>query len=278
MAFVELDKVSIDLPIFGVDAISLKKTLTKSIVGGLIRLDTGTTVIRALDEVSLTLRDGDRLGIYGPNGAGKSTLLRTLAGVYPPTSGGYRREGTVASFLDPTLGIELDATGYENIHLRGLLMGHNRATMTRILPEIAEFSGLGDFLSMPVRTYSTGMVMRLAFSIVTSVRADILLLDEWLSVGDAEFRERAELRMREIVDNTGILVLATHAPDMIRRECNRVMQLSHGKKVGEKAVPNAATKAVAAPEAVAVPEAAVSPEEVAAPEADPAVLPVQATS
>jgi lipopolysaccharide transport system ATP-binding protein len=245
MALVELDNVSIDLPIFGVDSISLKKTLTKTLTGGLIKLDTGTTVVRALDGVSLQLRDGDRLGIYGHNGAGKSTLLRTLAGVYPPTTGTYRREGVVASFLDPTLGIESDATGYENIHLRGLVMGHNRATMARILPEIAEFSGLGDFLSMPVRTYSTGMVMRLAFSIVTSVRADILLLDEWLSVGDAEFCERAEIRMREIVDNTGILVLATHSPDMIRRECNRVMQLSHGKKVGEKAVPHAATKTAA---------------------------------
>jgi len=243
MAILRLENVTIDLPIFGFDAGSLKKTLATTVTGGRIKLETGITVVRALDDVSLNLRDGDRLGLYGHNGAGKSTLLRTLAGVYPPTKGTYRREGTLASFIDPMLGIEMDATGYENIHLRGLVMGLNRATVNRILPEIAEFSGLGNFLSMPLRTYSSGMLMRLAFSIVTSVRADILLLDEWLSVGDAEFQERADKRMREIVDNTGILVLATHSPEMIRRECNRVMELCHGRNMGEKELPQDTTAA-----------------------------------
>jgi lipopolysaccharide transport system ATP-binding protein len=237
MALLKLSNVTIDLPIFGFEAASLKKTIASTVTGGRIKLETGITVVRALDDVSLTLRDGDRLGLYGHNGAGKSTLLRTLAGVYPPTKGTYTREGTIASFIDPMLGIEMDATGYENIHLRGLVMGLNRATVNRILPEIAEFSGLGNFLSMPLRTYSAGMLMRLAFSIVTSVRADILLLDEWLSAGDAEFHERADQRMRDIVDNTGILVLASHSPDLIRRECTRVMQLSHGRKMGEKELP-----------------------------------------
>lgn len=237
MALLKLDHVTIDLPIFGFDAGSLKKTLASTVTGGRIKLETGITVVRALDDVSLSLRDGDRLGLCGHNGAGKSTLLRTLAGVYPPTKGTYRREGTLASFIDPFLGIEVDATGYENIHLRGLVMGLNRATMNRILPEISEFSGLGSYLEMPVRTYSTGMLTRLAFSIVTSVRADILLLDEWLSVGDAEFQEQADQRMREIVDNTGILVLASHSPDLIRRECNRVIQLSHGRKVRDNELP-----------------------------------------
>jgi len=236
MALLELRGVSIDLPVFGFDAASLKKTVARTVTGGRIKFDTGVTVVRALDGISLTLRDGDRLGVIGHNGAGKTTLLRTLAGVYPPSQGTYLRKGTLVSFIDPMLGIEMDATGYENIRLRGLVMGLNHATISRLSPDIAEFSGLGDYLAMPVRTYSAGMLMRLAFSIVTSVRADILLLDEWLSAGDADFRQRADQRMREIVANTGILVLATHSPDMVQRECNRVMQLSHGRTASDEPV------------------------------------------
>jgi lipopolysaccharide transport system ATP-binding protein len=241
----ELNNVSIDLPVFGFDSGSLKKTVATTVTGGRIKYDTGVTVVRAIDDISLTLRDGDRLGVMGHNGAGKTTLLRTLAGVYPPTKGTYRREGSIASFIDPMLGIEMDATGFENIRLRGLVMGLNHATISRLGPGIAEFSGLGDYLAMPVRTYSSGMLMRLAFSIVTSVRAEILLLDEWLSAGDADFRERADQRMKEIVANTGILVLATHSSDMIRRECNRLIQLSHGRKVTDEPL---AAEASAAPQ------------------------------
>jgi lipopolysaccharide transport system ATP-binding protein len=178
--------------------------------------------------VSLDLRDGDRLGVVGHNGAGKSTLLRVLAGVYAPTRGSYFRQGSIASLIDPMLGIEPDATGYENIALRGVLMGISRREMARLTPDIAEFSGLGDYLDMPVRAYSTGMTMRLGFSIATAVRSDILLMDEWLSVGDADFRKQSEDRLREVVASTGILVLASHSPELINRECNCVVELAHG--------------------------------------------------
>jgi lipopolysaccharide transport system ATP-binding protein len=228
MARLSLHNVSIDFPIFGAHAASLKQTLASAATGGRIGRETGVAVIQALRDVSLDLRDGDRLGIVGHNGAGKSTLLRTLAGVYPPTRGRYVRVGTVSSLIDPMLGIEMDATGHENISLRGLILGLKRREMTRLIPDIAEFSGLGDYLDMPVRTYSTGMLMRLGFSIATSVRSDILLMDEWLSVGDAEFKQRAEERLRDVVSNTGILVLASHSPELISRECNQVIELSHG--------------------------------------------------
>lgn len=185
-------------------------------------------MVQALTGINLELRDGDRLGLVGHNGAGKSTLLRTLAGIYEPSSGEFVRQGSVASLIDPMLGIELDATGLENIILRGLVMGMGKKKIDQITPDICEFSGLGEYLHMPVRTYSTGMLMRLAFSITTSVEADILLMDEWLSVGDAEFTERAELRMKDVVSNTGILVLASHSSDLIARECNRVIKLEHG--------------------------------------------------
>jgi lipopolysaccharide transport system ATP-binding protein len=228
MAQLTLDNVSIDFPIFGAHAVSLKQTLASAATGGRIGRETGVAVIEALRDISLDLKEGDRLGVIGHNGAGKSTLLRTLAGVYPPTRGRYARTGTISSLIDPMLGIEMDATGYENITIRGLILGISHREMATLIPEIAEFSGLGDYLEMPVRTYSTGMLMRLGFSIATSIRADILLMDEWMSVGDKEFRQKAEERLREIVSDTGILVLASHSRELIERECNRVVELSHG--------------------------------------------------
>jgi len=235
MARLVLENASIDFPIFGAHAASLKQTLASAATGGRIGRETGIAVIQALRDISLDLRDGDRLGIVGHNGAGKSTLLRTLAGVYPPIRGRYFRDGTISSLIDPMLGIEMDATGYENISLRGLILGIGRREMARLTPDIAEFSGLGDYLNMPVRTYSTGMMMRLGFSIATAVRSDILLMDEWLSVGDAEFRQKAEDRLRDIVSNTGILVLASHSPELIKRECNQVIELAHGVQSGAQA-------------------------------------------
>jgi len=228
MPHLTLRDVSIDFPVYGARAASLKQTLVAAATGGQIGYGTNVTVIRALQGISLDLRDGDRLGLVGHNGAGKTTLLRTLAGAYPPSHGSYSRSGTIGSLTDPMLGIEPDATGYENIGLRGLILGIDRVTMRAVTEEVAEFSGLGDYLRMPVRTYSTGMMMRLAFSIVTSFRSDILLMDEWMSVGDAEFRGRAEARLREVVSQAGILVLASHSPGLIERECNMVMELSHG--------------------------------------------------
>ncbi|MCY1374578.1 Teichoic acids export ATP-binding protein TagH [compost metagenome] len=144
------------------------------------------------------------------------------------------RQGSVASLIDPALGIEPDASGIENIMLRGLVMGMSRKEIERQIPSICEFSGLGEYVNMPVRTYSTGMMMRLAFSISTSVEADILLMDEWLSVGDADFNEKAEKRMRDVVSKSGILVLASHSPELIAKECNRVIHLEHGRIIEER--------------------------------------------
>jgi len=236
MTYLRLEDVSVEYPIFGARALSLKSTLTAAATGGRIGQEAGVTVVHALRNVSFELREGDRLGITGHNGSGKSTLLRVIAGVYPPTRGQVERIGSVASLIDPMLGIEMEATGYENIRLRGLIAGMRLSAIAAITPQIAEFSGLGDYLSMPVRTYSTGMLMRLAFSIATSVRTDILIMDEWLSVGDADFQSLAEERLREVVDNTGILVLASHNPSLIEKECNRGIELSHGAVVRDEPI------------------------------------------
>lgn len=236
MTMIMLDEVSVDYPVFGADGESLKKTLTAAATGGRIGRGTGITVVEALRHVTLELRDGDRLGVVGHNGSGKSTLLQTLAGVYPPTRGSYIHSGSIASLVNPMLGIEREATGFENIMIRGLVLGMNRRMIRQLTPEIAEFSGLGDYLHMPVHTYSTGMLMRLAFSITTSIRADILLMDEWLSVGDAEFRQQAEERIRALVSQSGILVIASHSADLIARECTRVIELAHGLVVRDEAI------------------------------------------
>lgn len=234
MARISLRNVAVHFPIYGTGAHSLKKTVAASVSGGRFGKETGVAIVQALQDINLELRDGDRVGLIGHNGAGKSSLLRTLAGVYGPAAGHFVREGRVASLIDPALGIEADATGFENIMLRGLVMGLNKREIDRLTPSICEFSGLGEYLAMPVRTYSTGMAMRLAFSISTSVQADILLMDEWLSVSDAEFRAKAEQRMREMITQSGILVLASHSPKLLQKECNMLVHLERGRIVGTR--------------------------------------------
>jgi len=235
MVRLRLDNVSIDYPVFGSRAGSLKTTLAAAATGGRIGRDAGITVVQALRDICLDLREGDRLGVVGHNGAGKSTLLQTLAGVYPPSRGSYHRTGSVSSLVNPMLGIELDATGYENIIIRGLILGMDRPAIRRVMPDIVEFSGLGNYLAMPVRTYSTGMMMRLAFAITTAIRTDILLMDEWISVGDVSFQQKAEERLRHVVSNAGILVLASHSRGLIERECTMILELNHGVATGDPA-------------------------------------------
>lgn len=237
MAYISIQNASVSFPIYGAGSASLKKTIASSVTGGRFGKETGVNVVEALSGLNLELKSGDRLGLMGHNGAGKSTFLRMLAGVYQPSRGHIQHEGSIASLIDPSLGIEGDATGIENIMLRGLVMGISKRQIDSLLPEICQFSGLGEYVNMPVRTYSTGMLMRLAFSISTSIEADILLMDEWLSVGDAEFNEKAEDRMRKVVARSGILVLASHSEDLIHRECNRVIRLEHGQIVDAYTLP-----------------------------------------
>jgi len=228
MALLDLANVGVDFPVYGTHATSLKHTLASAATGGRIGTDTGVTVVQALRDITLTLQDGDRLGIVGHNGSGKSTLLRVFTGVYPPTTGLRRSEGSIASLIDPALGIEADATGQENIYLRGLVMGWSRVRINKVFDDICQFSGLGEYLTLPVRTYSTGMLMRLAFSIATCIRCDIVVMDEWLSVGDTAFQLNAESRLKQMVSEAGILVIATHSWGLVERECNKVLELSHG--------------------------------------------------
>jgi lipopolysaccharide transport system ATP-binding protein len=229
MSSITAVKCGLALPVYGAGGRSLKKIILSTATGGRIASDSNSvTVVQALRDISFEFNDGDRIALVGHNGAGKTSLLRMVAGVYEPTSGILRVEGRVTSLLDVTLGMDHEATGYENIVLRGLILGASKKRMIELTPSIAKFSELGSYLAMPVRTYSSGMVLRLAFSIVTSLESDILVMDEWLSVGDAGFIDKAEQRMRTVVSKSKILVLASHSDKIVRDLCNVVIRLEQG--------------------------------------------------
>jgi len=230
MTYIELKNVGLDLPIFDVQGRSLKKQVLR--MGRRNRIAEGTdgiVVVRALDNVDLRLDAGDRVGLIGPNGAGKSTLLRLLAGIYSPTAGTIRKEGKAVPLLDISLGMDDNSTGRQNIRLRGLLLGMTDSEIRAKQDDIAEFTDLGDYLDLPLRTYSSGMRMRLAFAVATAVDAEILLLDEVIGVGDASFQEKASVRLDDLHNRAEIVVLAMHSNDVIRRTCNKALWLEKGQ-------------------------------------------------
>jgi lipopolysaccharide transport system ATP-binding protein len=230
-SYIRAQDVVVEFPIYNASHRSLRKSLMRATTGGRVAADAAKRVtVRALDGVSFEFNPGDRIGLVGHNGAGKTTMLRVLAGVYPPVGGSLEVRGRIVSLIDLSLGMDHEATGYENIFLRGIMMGMKPSLIEQQLDEIAEFSDLGeDFLNMPVRTYSSGMLLRLAFAVSTSIHADIVLMDEWLSVGDAAFNEKATDRLSKVVENSSILVLASHSTKLVEKMCNRVLMFQHGK-------------------------------------------------
>jgi len=207
-------------------------TARNSSVGGQIGTGSaGRVVVKALDGLTFDIQEGDRIGLLGHNGSGKTTLLRTLAGIYEPVTGMIETSGRVVPLFDLQLGTDVDATGFENIWMRGRLLGLTTQQIKYALDDIAEFTELGEYLYMPTRTYSTGMMMRLAFAISTSIHPEILVLDEMIGAGDAGFLARAEERLKTFLDKAGILLIASHSSAILQRWCNKGMQLESGKLV-----------------------------------------------
>lgn len=198
-------------------------------IGGNFAFSRGKRRLRALDHVSFELQAGDRMGLIGPNGAGKSSLLMALAGIYQPSEGQISIAGRIDALFNIRLGFRPEASGRRNIYLRGLINGWTPQEIEVRMPSIVAFSELGEFIDMPLSSYSQGMAARLAFAIVTAIDFEVLLLDEWIGAGDPEFQEKARVRMDQLVQKAGILVLASHNHQLIRNTCNKVMRLVRGR-------------------------------------------------
>lgn len=229
-ASIILKNVSINFPIYNINARSLKKRFLRLTTGGKLNNndDHKCIVIKALDNLSFELNHGDRVALIGHNGAGKSTLLRVLAKIYEPSEGQIQIKGKVSTLLDLMLGIDQESTGYENIIIRGLLLGLSKKEITAKIDQIAEFTELGDYLSVPVRTYSSGMQLRLAFGVATSINPEILLLDEVVGTGDAGFMKKAQTKLDEFIEQSSIMVIASHSSETVKKICNKGIVLQAG--------------------------------------------------
>jgi ABC-2 type transport system ATP-binding protein/lipopolysaccharide transport system ATP-binding protein len=225
-----LDNVSVSFPIYHGGSRSLKKSLLFRGSGGQLASDASHRItVEALRNVSMEFRTGDRVALVGNNGAGKTTLLRVMAGIYEPVTGVVKSRGRISPMFDISLGIDGDISGYDNIRLRGLILGLPAREIEERMADIAEFTELGDYLDIPVRTYSSGMMTRLTFAVATCFSPEILLMDEWILAGDAGFLAKAQHRVEAFVEQAGILVLASHSTEICRRWCNKGVWMERGE-------------------------------------------------
>jgi ABC-type polysaccharide/polyol phosphate transport system ATPase subunit len=237
MPFLHLRDAWVEFPMYQGNSRSLKKALLANTTKGNLMRDALDRInVVALRDLNISVREGDRLALIGPNGAGKSTLLKVLAGIYQPTRGQLYGSGKVTALLTTSVGLNYEATGRENIILRGMYLGIHPRDMKANIEEIAEFTELGAYLDMPVRTYSTGMMVRLSFAASTAIAPEILLMDEWLSAGDASFLEKAQRRIERFVGGSSILVLASHSMSLLEQWCNRAILLDRGEIVAAGSV------------------------------------------
>lgn len=226
----QLEGVHFDYTMLGVGG-SKKISGVETRIGGHIQVKKRRIEVAALQGIDLEIRAGQRIGFCGSNGAGKSTLLRLIAGIYKPTQGTIQVQGKIASIFDRMLGMDSELTGHENILIRGMFMGMKPEAVREKIDEIVDFCELDDFLHLPLRAYSPGMRARLGFAICTAFDADILLLDEWLGVGDARFAERARERMGEFFGSAGTVILASQNEKLIKNNCHEYFQLEKGRIV-----------------------------------------------
>jgi ABC-2 type transport system ATP-binding protein len=224
---IDLEDASVDFPIFDAKTRSLKKAVLGR-AGGRIGTGSKVPIVEALRDITLSLRQGDRVALVGHNGAGKSTLLRLMSGIYEPTRGRARVVGKVAPVFDLAVGMDPEISGLDNILIRGLFLGMTRKEMESRVDDIAAFTELGDYLDLPLRTYSTGMRVRLALGVVTSVDPQILLLDEGIGAVDAEFLAKARDRLKELVERSGMLVFASHSDEFLADLCTTAIWMEHG--------------------------------------------------
>ena len=236
-----LDHVSVTFPVLEHADRSLRSSIFRR-VGATVSGSARRPLIEALKDISLDLRPGDRLAIIGHNGAGKSTLLKVCAGIYEPTSGTMARSGSVASMTDFLMGMDPALSGYQNIERRAIFMGLTAQEAKALVPEVEEFSELGEFLKLPMRTYSTGMFIRLAFAISTSIQPDIMIMDEMINAGDMAFIDKSRRRMEGLIEASKILVFASHDLALLDRVCNQAIVLEKGEVAHKGSVASCAAR------------------------------------
>tara|TARA_R110000868_G_scaffold380784_1_gene646854 strand:+ start:31052 stop:31795 length:744 start_codon:yes stop_codon:yes gene_type:complete len=229
MAGITLENIGLAYPLYHMNNRSLRHSLIKVATGGALNAEHKKVVVNALSNVSFSLKEGDKLGLIGHNGAGKSTLLRLLAGIYSPQAGDLDISGEVVSLLSASSGMVLEFTGIENIKLQANLKGLKAKQLEQLIVDVTEFTELGPYLDMPVKTYSSGMLIRLAFAVATSLTAEILLIDEVIGAGDASFRKKSRDRISNMSNRAEIVVMSTHDNQYIREICNKVLWLEHGE-------------------------------------------------
>ena len=233
MAHIEARGLRVEFPLYHLGARSLKKRLLARAAVRVRTDESNRVVVSALRDLDFRIDSGERVALVGRNGAGKTTLLRSLAGIYEPVGGQLRMEGSVGSLIDPAAGMDPDSTGRENVRLRALYRNLDLASQAALEEEVADFAGLGEFMDVPIKGYSAGMSIRLAFAIATAMQPQILLMDEWFMAGDATFMEKAEARLASLVSGADILVIATHDMQIARRWCNRAIRLDSGRIVAD---------------------------------------------
>ena len=231
MTFINCEDVSLTVPVYDFNSQSIRRKLINTAIGGSIDTRVDIVSINVLNSVNVTMQPGDRVAVHGHNGAGKSSFLRLLSGIYPPSEGRFTYEGVVRAILSNSDGMEASLSGRENIYRIGLMRNLSIAEIKLCEEEIIAFSGLGDFIDFPVRTYSSGMQMRLIFSVITSGYCDILLLDEFFATGDADFMKKAKNRIEKFIENTDILVFAAHSKPLLLEYCNRFLIFERGNVI-----------------------------------------------
>ena len=227
-----LQNVCLDFPVYDVESLSFRNKISKvgkKVLNQTVKTNAGGRIIEGLKNINYNFNHGDRVAILGPNGSGKTTLLKLLAGIYSPTSGIFSKTGNISCMLDIGFGFEQDATGYENIILSNITRGLTKSEIEDILPDIAEFSGLEEFLDMPFRTYSSGMQARLAFSSAIATTPDILLIDEFFSTGDIDFSKKSKRKVLEMMDSSSILIFASHDLELLNTICNTAICMKNGE-------------------------------------------------
>lgn len=236
MNCVKLDNVNLHY-----SSLAFRETSLKAYVFKMLRLKHKKNLsnVHALKSVDLEIKPGERVGLIGHNGAGKSTLLKAIAGLYPISSGRREVKGRIRALFELHLGFESEATGRENILYRGLLLGQTPKQMRKLTDEIIEFASIGEFIDYPIKTYSAGMLVRLAFAISTAIPGDLLLLDEVIGAGDANFLAKSKKRINKLIQNAEMMVLASHDFNALRTLCNRAIVMHHGEKVFDGSVDDA---------------------------------------